>query len=116
MELRCLGQTLGSRGREPWVNFTKPPPPPHPTPSRREREALSPPEFRFFPLLSLYDILAVVCETRGRDSFCNPALILTRKSFKLLHLPFFFRQSAFFQLTRRLLIGPRQQFEGRWSL
>lgn len=30
MELRCLGQTSGFRGREPWVNFKLLPP------SRRE--------------------------------------------------------------------------------
>lgn len=31
MELSCLGQTSGSQGREPWVNFKLLPP------SRRER-------------------------------------------------------------------------------
>lgn len=67
MELRCLGQTSGFRGCEPWVN-SKPLPP-----SRRgwgggEKTPVSLsagdllPEIRF---LSLYEILALICETRG---------------------------------------------------
>lgn len=68
MELRGLGQTSGSLGCEPWVNF-KPLPP-----SRRrwgpdswrpvQENRLQ--KFRLLCLLSLYETLTLICEKRGR--------------------------------------------------
>lgn len=67
MELRGLGQTSGSLGCEPWVNF-KPLPP-----SRRgggdcwrpvQENRLQ--KCRLLRLLSVYEILTLICEKRGR--------------------------------------------------